>query len=732
MLWGRMIINKFNRRNAMSLIELIVAIAIMSTVLISILTAMTAQLSMLSRGKEMTVGSFDNQSEVEKAIEYVESNDKFSSGDFKEILEYCKKLPNREDKEIGITGIGSGSVKLYMVSMLNDTKRTVVYLSPALASDEKYTVNLEAKNVDIFVNNDSTKKVALITGTPPKVTGKYTISGSNYYKSIYKWYASIPGIIEPQWPNDYEQIIRSVKDTELNKEATVELPDLKNYTNRYVMFSAQPTDGNGIRGTEVSSPKSVLIQGAEWRVGNFPWGDKNSNSVYDGFAVDKDVQLTYSMIDGNLDYNMLSVPIGDTGTTDIKNSSLFVPRELDGRNKYRSSIYGNVNTGNIYEKDIFTSKSIDWNVQKAIHFANKIISDNAPIKIKTTDGQIVMYRFVEIDSSGKPKLNAGVPKLKEPSAGFKFENMYNPNRKYTNLGSEISTLDDVYLGAYGIGKGFIYLHPFSSINAKNILLEAEEPITIYNSALALETLHGDDNTMNRQIILKSVKDISIKNNHGYTSSYIQGNSNTKSVIAFDTDKNISIENAIFKDIDINLLSNAVLKGVSWDFGNTLAVKDGKVLTLSKMPDGTKIKNEGNLYLGATGGLKFTDRIEEVLTKPVKIELNYPSADYSKIIINTVNYKRDLSMESGFEDIVEKGNWKNLGTSGSSLEYKIDLINNVANITSMKIKFDGHNELKLEVNKYNNSVNTKYKLYIRDKYIKDKDNNILEASIDGEI
>lgn len=734
MLWGRMIINKFNRRNAMSLIELIVAIAIMSTVLISILTAMTVQLSMMSMGKEITVKSFDNQSEVEKAVDNVKNNPKFSAlTTWKTTVGDYSALSNRSDS-IATERISGKDVKLYKMKISDKGKSTSVYLSPSLAADEKYTVNLEAKNVDIFVNNDSTKQVALITGTPPKVTGKYTISGSNYYKSIYKWYASIPGIAEPQWPNDYEQIIRSVKDTELNKEASVELPDLKNYTNRHVMFSAQPTDGNGIRGTEVSSPKSVLIQGVEWRVGNFPWGDKNSNSVYDGFAVDKDVQLDYSMIDGNLDYNTLSVPIGDTGATDIKNSSLFVPRALsEGSNKYTNKIYGSVDIQKVYknkyEKDIFTSKSIDWNVQKAIHFANKIISDNASIRIKTTDGQIVMYRFIEIDRLGKPVLNAGVPKLKEPSSGFKFENIYYPSRRYTNLGSEISTLDDVYLGAYGIGKGFIYLHPFSSVNAKNILLEAEEPITIYNSALALETLTGDDNTMNRQIILKSVKDISIKNNSRYTPSYIRGNSKTKSVIAFDTDKNISVENALFKNIDINLLSNAVLKGVSWDSANTLAVKDGKVLTLSKMPDGTKIKNNGNLYLGDTGAVQFANSMAEDLQKKLEIKL-VPSAG-NKISIST-NYGRNTALADEFEESFVNGVWKDLGTGETNLEYKIEVIRNPRNIRDIKIHFDGNNTITLTPYKTDTN-SSEYRLFIRDKYIKDKDNKeIVETTINGTI
>lgn len=70
----------------------------------------------------------------------------------------------------------------------------------------------------------------------------------------------------------------------------------------------------------------------------------------------------------------------------------------------------------------------------------------------------------------------GIPRLKSPGS-FNFEDIYVAGpRICQNLGSEISSLNNIYLGAYGTGKGFIYLQPFSSINGANILLEAEEPM----------------------------------------------------------------------------------------------------------------------------------------------------------------------------------------------------------------------------------------------------------------
>lgn len=39
----------------------------------------------------------------------------------------------------------------------------------------------------------------------------------------------------------------------------------------------------------------------------------------------------------------------------ILNSSLFIPRAIDGQNIYSNNIYLNVNTGNDYEKDIVTT-----------------------------------------------------------------------------------------------------------------------------------------------------------------------------------------------------------------------------------------------------------------------------------------------------------------------------------------------------------------------------------------
>ena len=716
---------EYGQYSGMTLIEVIVAIVLMTILVMGILTALTNQITLLSRSKDITITSFSNQSEVEEAIENIKINSKFSNlSTWKNTINDYSTISNRNDS-IATEGKTGNEVELYKMQLVDSKgKTTRVYLSPSLASDENYMIALEAKEVDILVDNDSTKTVALITGSStPTVTGRYTIEGSNYYASVCKWYASIPGVINPQWPHDYEQILRKVQETGLEPTyGTVDLQNLTDYANRYVIFTVQPADGNGIRGAEVVS-KSILIQGVEWKDGNFPWADKNGNFIFDGFAVDKDAQLQYSMINGGLDYKNFEVNISDVEKMDIKNSSLFIPRAIDGQNIYSNNIYLNVNTGNDYEKDIVTTNPIDWKIENGIHFANKIISDNQ-VSLKTDNGQIVMYRFVELDTDGKAVLDSGIPRLKNPGS-FNFEDIYVAGpRIYQNLGSEISSLNNIYLGAYGTGKGFIYLQPFSSINGANILLEAEEPITIYNSAMTLQPLVGDNSSMNREITLNSIKDISIRSITGLTPNYIKGNTLTKSTIIFNTNQNISVENTIFKDIDVSLLGNSIFRGVSWSENRMLSVKDGVVLTLAKLSDGTKVNNIGNLNLGNTGTVKFANSMNEDLENPLELTLIDIGTNQMNI---TSNYGRNIGYADASTSSFVNGVFQNIGSGNTNLEYKID-ITDVSNVKDIQVSFDGSQTLTVTGTLNNSAIPVSATLTVRDKYIKDKNNMPVEIAI----
>lgn len=716
---------KYGLCSGMTLIEVIIAIALMSILVMGILTALTNQITLLDRSKDITVNSFSNQSEVEDAIEKVRSNSKFiDSINWPDTVNDYVALSNRNDAII-FEGISGDQVKLYKMELTDSKgKTTKAYLSPSLARDQNYQISLEAKEVDILVDSDDTQTVALITGaSTPTVVGRYTIKGTNYYASVCKWYASIPGIINPQWPHDYEQIIRTVTETGLSPDyGNISLQNIKNYANRYVVFTVQPADGNGIRGAEVASD-SVLIQGVEWRDGNFPWADKNGNNMFDGFAVDKDAMLSYNNIDGVVNYNTLEVNISDVEKMDIKNSSLFVPRAIAGSNIYTSSIYPSVNTGSAYEKDIVTNKEIDWLIENGIHFANKIVSDNS-VKLKTDNGQIVLYRFVELDTDGKAVLIGGVPKLKN-QIPFNFESIYSTTpRQYQNLGAEISSRNNVYLGAFGIGKGFIYLQPFSSINGANVLLEAEEPITIYNSALSLQALPGDNNTMNREIKLTSIKDISIFSLDGFTPNYIQGNPLTKSTIIFNTNQNVLINNTIFKDIDISLLGNSKIVGGSWNENRILSVKDGTVLVFEKMADGTKVNNIGNLYLGNTGSVQFANSMSEDLEN--HLELTLTESGLNQVTISS-NYGRNIGYADASTSSFVNGVFQDLGSGNTNLQYKID-VPDVSNINNIEVYFDGEDTITILGNLVDSAYPVEAIITLRDKFIKDKNGMPIEITI----
>lgn len=698
---------KYGLCSGMTLIEVIIAIALMSILVIGILTALTNQVTLLDRSKDITINSFSNQSEVEDAIEKVRSNAKFTDlSNWTDAVNDYSSLSNRNDATV-TEGIIGQQVVLYKMELTDSKgKTTRVYLSPSLASDQNYQVSLEAKEVDILVEGDDTQTVALITASStPTVNGRYTIEGTNYYASVCKWYASIPGVINPQWPQDYEQIIRTVTETGLSPTyGDISLQNIKDYANRYVVFTVQPADGNGIRGAEVASD-SVLIQGVEWRDGNFPWADKNGNTVFDGFAVDKDAMLSYNNINGAVNYNTLEVNISDVEKMDIKNSSLFVPRAIDGSNIYTSNIYPVVNTGNAYEKDIVTNKEIDWIIENGIHFANKIITDNA-VNLKTNNGQIVLYRFVELDTDGKAVLVGGIPKLKN-QIPFNFESIYSTTpRQYQNLGSEISSLNNIYLGAYGIGKGFIFLQPFSSINGANVVLEAEEPITIYNSAISLQALIGDNNTMNREILLTSIKDISIRSLVGFTPNYIKGNPLTRSIITFNTNQNVLIENTIFKDIDINLLSNSKIVGGSWNENRILSVKDGVVLVFEKMDDGTTVNNIGSINLGNTGSIQFANSMSDDLQNPLELTLNGTG---NQVTISS-NYGRNIGYADANPETLLTANYQPLGVGNTNLDIKLD-----SSVANLRYSFDGTNKITLVADELSLGQSAESTITIKDRY-----------------
>ncbi len=716
----------YNNSSGMTLAEVIIAMVLLSVLIVGMFTAMTNQTILLNRGKVVTVDAFSNQSEVEKAIDDLRNNVKFSDGSSSALTntlnEYVIK-PKRSDA-ITAEGFLTQPVDMYKMQLL-DSKGNIsrVYLSPSLASDEKYKNTLLVEKIELLINDDNTKDVALVSGTPD-ITGEYTIGDSKYYyTTIAKWYASIPGVIEPNWPGDYEQIERTVQEIKtkpITGKLSFDKSKLKNYANRYLVFTVQPVDGNGVRGAEAQS-RSIFLQGVEWKDGNFAWADKNGNDTYDGFALDKDADIPYINVSSLLDYNNLVVSSSDVSSMDIKNSSLFVPRALtEGKNKYSGNIYPNVNTGNKYEKDIVASDPIAWKVQNSIHFSNKIISD-LPVSIRTDDGQIVMYRFIVLDKNGKAKLASGVPVLKDPGT-FDFKKAYSGTpRLYQNIGSEISTLSSIYMGAYGSGKGFIYLQPISSINGANIALEAEESITMYNSALTLQTLSGDTDTMSREIKLSSIKGISIRSYTGFTPNYIKGNPLTKSSIVFDTNQNIFVENALFEDININLLGEAALKGVGWDANSTLTVKDGTVLSLEK--SGSKeIDNEGSLNLGNTGGVKFVNSMSEDLKKPLKLTL---TASGTQFTIGS-NYGRNIGLADAGSSSFVNGIYQDLGSGNTNLEYKIS-VDDIDKVSNIEVHFDGNETLTVTGTVSDPTASVVANLTIRDKYVMDSDNMPIEIA-----
>lgn len=272
-------------------------------------------------------------------------------------------------------------------------------------------------------------------------------------------------------------------------------------------------------------------------------------------------------------------------------------------------------------------------------------------------------------------------------------------------------MNNVYLGAYGIGKGFIFLQPFSSINGANVVLEAEEPITIYNSALSLQALPGDNNTMNREIVLTSIKDISIRSLLGFTPNYIQGNPLTKSTIKFNTNQNVLVENAVFKDIDISLLGNGIFKDVIWDNAKSIAVKDGKTLTFSKAIH-EKVKNNGILYLGNTGGISatgFTDA-NNMFENPIGFIINTTANNNEIQLSTTNNLIRNIGYADANSETVLTTSYQPLGVGNTNLDIKAE-----PSVANLRYSFDGTNKITLVADELSLGQSAESTITIKDRY-----------------
>ncbi len=462
-------------RSGFTLIEAIVAIALIGIIAVGMIPAFAAQFKMTVESRDITMIGFDAQGAIEDDINA-----------FKVLLKEDGLYSGPSPAE-PFAIFGRVDIPLFQVSKefpLNENKSFIVFLSEKLAEME-YRDPLVASLVRIDGEADSGLKtegieVASVRSSSDLKHVKGTFAIVDYTSTqdlnLYRWYRSEEGFSDPKFPDNYELVEEWRNKKSLTKD------DLKKYAaNRYLMLSLIPVDKSGVRGDEKPSVNRVYIQGEEWRSGIFAWVDKNTDSSYD---TANDVEVKYSegarsswpLLIGFNSQKTFPKPGEPEKRLDPSDGSLYVPMGVE-----RSQ-----NSDRVGEIDVTESvEFIDWSVDKSIHFANEIsVRNHSDIRMKTTEGSITIYQYADINTAnGEAKYGSNGKVLLYPD------------------GAKLISDRNIILKAGGKW-GSINLEPYSALEAvNNIELTAEEYIVI----------NGSNLEANENIVIESKKkDITIE------------------------------------------------------------------------------------------------------------------------------------------------------------------------------------------------------------------------------
>lgn len=438
-----------NGNKGFTLVEAIVAIALIGIIAVGIIPAFAAQLKMTINSRNITTTVFEAQGGMEDDI-----------NSFKEILKEDGLFSGEPPVSFSIFG---RNVPLYQLSKdfpLNNNKSFIVFLSEKLAEME-YRDPLVASLVRIDGENDDGTKiegieVASIRSSSDLKLVRGTFAIEDYTSSqdlnLYRWYRSEEGFADPVFPDNYELVEQWRNKKSLTKD------ELKQYAaNRYLMLSLVPVDKSGVRGDEKPSINRVYIQGEEWRSGIFAWVDKNADASYDA---DNDVEVKYAasksdwaLLRGFSTQSPFPDPADPDKMLDPSDGSLYVPMGVE-----RSQISDRSGMIEVSEP----GEIIDWSVDKNIHFANEIsVQNNSDIRMNTIEGSITVYQYAEIN----------------PING---EAQYGANGKVLldHDGARLISDKNIILEA-GDNWGSISLEPYTSLEAaENIELTAAEYVVM--------------------------------------------------------------------------------------------------------------------------------------------------------------------------------------------------------------------------------------------------------------
>jgi uncharacterized repeat protein (TIGR02543 family)/prepilin-type N-terminal cleavage/methylation domain-containing protein len=643
------------KRSGMTLVEVIVAMALLGIMSVSLIGGFPSQLVNINKGRDITVQALDEQAGFEDVIYNVKTMIKnHNPGDSLDPLVSAVPEWNYETVQI----LGQGVVMQKLTRTYADVaKDNTIYLSRRLAEKEKYD-KLPMSGVMIDVSTDADNKVADLSLSPlPELTAVHddNTNEPDFYVNLYRWWRSNPGkdLASLIFPDDF---------TMLSISQTTDV--LKNLLDnvgagRYVALTVTPVDINGHRGNTMLSSNYVFIKGGEWRVGPSPWADTDNNYNLDTTDVIIDTQRIQESLDAA--YDSIPDQVTPTNLLSIQDSSLFVPMKIDSGG---GSIPGDIPV------EITGTEVIDWTFENNINMAKDFeVLNGTDVNIRSGSdgdgGSIYLYPYVELDVSGNPVYVGGAPKI-------------------INYGTSIVTDGNIYLKT--LNRGDIELLNHNGLAGNYINLEARGSISINNSTL----------TSDNDIVLDTMKNLAISG-----------------------DRSIELQSAVFSSVNSNRKiqldagGDILFKGGGWSSNQTLYIPNGKNILFEKAA--AKVINSGPIDVGSTGRMYFKNSMAEDLTRPLKIRLEKDSDDSFEL--TTINYIRNVNYASpsSNQQVSLAGLWTRLGTGTQNFEFSTRVISGPGDVTDLEYSFEGNGIIRINVAVTDETAETKIKFDVRDRY-----------------
>ncbi|MGX8795626.1 prepilin-type N-terminal cleavage/methylation domain-containing protein [Fusibacter sp. JL298sf-3] len=249
------------RKKGVTLIEVIVALALMSFVLVAYITVFAGGFRIVSEGKAITQETFDYQAVMEKAL-------------FEHKIDYDGYGASEETLGV-FDGAYASSVKVKRVKTVIQGSRaytgfvsSVLIKEPAAPSVSPFTVDVYRQGTDTraFPWYDDAIELRAYYGLGATPT---------IFQNRTRWYASLSADENPYFPSGFEAISESIseepapglKTDRLLKTATASEPDKKIEAGRYYHFEARPYTLAGKLSQHYNEPRLLVLN----RAGTTTW-----------------------------------------------------------------------------------------------------------------------------------------------------------------------------------------------------------------------------------------------------------------------------------------------------------------------------------------------------------------------------------------------------------------------------------------------------------------------------